>query len=436
MLNRPLVRLCAVLFFAIALAAPLLAPVLPAWAAPDAGTTLPAAAWYGGTVAKKTTSGFTLNLSGGGTRTFTVSASTVQVWYPNTSDTWALADMPLGGLAYVQAGSNNAAMVVALISSEPAASTPPDRTLALTYYFYWYDSTTGAHLTESSGLPYHLPATPAPTWRQTAWHARQFSDMAAAGIDIALPVYWGADRPLDPWSIGGLPVMAQAWQQLTDAGKPTPKLGLFYDTTILSGRDLRTATDQAYFYQSIRDYFSRLPKTTWALVNGRPVIFLFLSDFVNGVDQSTFDYLYSHFEADFGVRPYIVRELSWDYAILRRVNGKPVRDFQQPITTDNAYLWGAAMHGYNPYAHGDVAAVGPGYDERKIPGRAGFVQPRNNGAFYTTAFQQATASSKPMVVIETWNELHEGSGIEETVEFGRQYIDLTTQLLRDFRAVR
>ena len=40
------------------------------------------------------------------------------------------------------------------------------------------------------------------------------------------------------------------------------------------------------------------------------------------------------------------------------------------------------------------------------------------------------------MVIETWNELGEASGILDTLEFGRQYIDLTRKYADLFRAPR
>jgi hypothetical protein len=146
------------------------------------------------------------------------------------------------------------------------------------------------------------------------------------------------------------------------------------------------------------------------------------------MDQSTFDYLYAHFEADFGVRPYVIRESSWDYPILRWENGQRVRDFARPIRTENSYLWGAAMLGYRDA--GGVAAVGPGYDDSQVPGRgAGTIVDRQGGYFYMYAFWQAIQSRKKLIVIETWDEIHEASGIAESIEFGRLYIDLTRALV-------
>jgi len=317
----------------------------------------------------------------------------------------------------------------------PASPVASDTRLILTYYYYWYDASTGRHLDPAGGIRYHLPPVPAPSWRSVAWHERQFSDMAQAGIDIALADYWGFDNPADDWSWKGLAPMAQAWHALRNSGGHPPRIGLFLDTPIIRWRDLTTESGKAYLYANFRDFFSRIPRDEWALVDGRPVAFLFTSDQTSAVNQASFDYVYTHFQADFGVRPYIVREVSWDYPILRWTNGVRVRDFQHPIKTDNSYLWAAAVHGY--VDRGGVAAVGPGYDDHLVPGRgAGMFADRAGGSFYKKNFRAAIASHKSLLVIETWNEIHEGSGIEETVEFGRTYIDLTRPLADAFHAAK
>jgi hypothetical protein len=258
--------------------------------------------------------------------------------------------------------------------------------------------------------------------------------MAYAGINVALPVYWGFDFPPDAWSMDGLPVLGQAWQALHAEGAAPPQLGLFLDTTIIRGRDLTTANGMAYFYANLRAYFSQIPREAWALVNGGPVVFLYMSNFAAAMNQATLDYAYAHFQADFGVRPYIVREVSWDYPILGRDSqGAPIIDSAHPIQTENNYLWGAAQHGY--VERGGVAAVGPGYDDRNLPGRAGTVVDRAQGRFYATNFVAALRSGHPLLAIETWNEIHEASGICETVEYGRGYIELTRALAPYFHAV-
>ena len=309
---------------------------------------------------------------------------------------------------------------------------PPDRRLIFTYYFYWYDATTGGHL-QPSLLRYHFPPQPTPSWRNVAWHEKQVSDMHWAGIDVALPVYWGYDRPEDDWSWRGLDVLAQAWQDLKAHGEDSPTIGMFLDTTIVNWRNLVTSDGKQWFYSNFHDFFTRIPRPEWALINGRPVAFLFTSDWTTAMDQSTFDYVYDHFQADFGVRPYIVREVSWDYPILRWESGRRIRDYSRAIKTENSYLWAGAIHGF--VNRGGVAEVGPGFDDHLVPGRGDTPVSRQSGEFYRRNFQAAIASGKPLLAIETWDELHEGSGIAETVEYGRTYLTITRQMAAAFHAV-
>ena len=310
------------------------------------------------------------------------------------------------------------------INLDPAEDERPP--LVFTYFFYWYDAETGAHLDEQSGLPVHLPDDPAPSWRSTDWFRKELLDMEEAGIDIVLPVYWG---DAEPWSVDGLPYLVAAKAEIEESGGSAPDIGLFFDTTILDGRDLTEEGGKAYFYDQIRKFYDRIPHEQWGLVDDRPVIWLYFAFFASAFDQSTFDYVYDRFERDYGVRPYIVRELTWDYAV-SNVGGRIV-DENRPIATDANYKWGAALDGYSD--RGSVAAVGPGFDEREIPGRGNAYRPRDDRAWYFQNFGKAIDSGKRMVVIETWNEVHEASGIGETVEYGREYIELTTELVRELK---
>jgi hypothetical protein len=323
-----------------------------------------------------------------------------------------------------------------LPDSAPAPTPTPEASsgrLIGTYLYYWYDSVSGTHLREQDGLRYHPPASPAASWRSADWFKQQLADMHYAGIDIALPVYWGFDRPSDEWSRVGLGVLAKAWDTLDAQGGSPPRIGMYLDTTIVDWRDLTTQAGRDWLYAQVHDFFSRVPTRQWALVNGRPLVFLFTSDSTTAVNQATFDDLDERFARDFGSRPYVVREVSWDYPILGWDGRTRIRDYAHPILTANSYLWAAASHGF--VDRGGVAEVGPGYDDHLVPGRGnGTVVDRQNGDFYRKAFEAAIASGKPLLAIETWNEWHEGSGIAETTEFGRQYLDITRDLAAAFHA--
>ena len=302
----------------------------------------------------------------------------------------------------------------------PAGFSAKDRIVA-TYYFYWYDDESGEHFRNADGsdaLTDH-PADPKGySYRRAAWHKKQLGDILDAGIDVALPVYWGcpAADAGEQFSTVGLSPLVAAADELTAAGRKPPRIGMFYDTSTLqyngAGRrvDLSTADGRAWFYVTIRDFFSLVPPKLWATIDGRPIVFLYAAAFAAGGadDPKLLDYVRAHFAEDFGgARPYVVAEQSWR------------------LPADATYAWGAAF-GLQVLG---VAAVGPGYDDHAVPGRTTPRKDRENGAFYKRNWDILLAmdpARRPnLVAVETWNELHEGTDIADTKEYGRQYIDIT-----------
>jgi Domain of unknown function (DUF5010) len=313
-----------------------------------------------------------------------------------------------------------------------AAADPNQAPLAFTYFYYWYDLPGGTH----SGALTDRPADANASYRDVGWFKTQLTDMNDAGIDVALADYWG---PAEPSSDVGLANMAQASHELTGAGAPSPKIGMFLDTGLIgrwpqAQRDLTKTENQQRFYDLVHTFFSILPRDEWALVDGRPVLWMWASWFDISFDQSFFDNLSSRFQADFGVRPYVVAEASWRFATLNDGSGlRP--DPSRPIRIDNFYVWGAALNGFRDAGAG-VAEVGPGYDERQLdgPGRSGRYAPRDGGSFYEEQLAGALASKRRFIAIETWDEFHEASDIADSTEYGRMYIELTRRYLDRFGA--
>ncbi len=299
-----------------------------------------------------------------------------------------------------------------------------------TYYFYWYDVNTGEHFIDPDGtdaLTDH-PANPRGySYRSPEWHRREMGDILRAGIDFILPVYWGNPADRQPgkglyWSFEGLAALVKAQEQMLAAGRRPPKIGLFYDTSTLQWNadsyhaDLTTREGQEWFYVSIRDFFSMVPPKLWAMIDYRPMIFLYAAGFAKDYNQQAIDFVYQQFEKDFGCRPYIVREVSW---------GK--------VRTDSTYAWGGAL---NPQIQ-EVAAIGPGYDHSAVPGRTPLVRDREGGKFFERSWEQILRMNpkrRPFIVmIETWNELHEGTDICPSREYGDQYVQVNARCANLFR---
>ena len=100
------------------------------------------------------------------------------------------------------------------------------------------------------------------------------------------------------------------------------------------------------------------------------------------------------------------------------------------LKAENVYAWGGAV---KPNFLG-VAEIGPGYDHSAVPGREPLVTDRRGGKFYEEAWLKAIRRQPRIVIIETWNEHHEGTDIAESREYGRQYIELTRKYVDLFKA--
>ncbi|WP_165246802.1 DUF5010 domain-containing protein [Paludisphaera soli] len=296
-----------------------------------------------------------------------------------------------------------------------------------TQYFYWYDAPSKAHVLDGDGsdaLTTHPPTLDDFSYRSVSWHKSQLKDMIAAGIDVVLPVFWGSPADHAPgspfsWSFEGLPPLVKALDELKAEGLTPPAVGLFYDTSTLqaNGRgyhaDLTTELGRAWFSATVRDFFSMIPPRHWALLDGRPIVQLYSASFAKAHDQSCLGRLKADFAKRFGgLVPYVVREISWN------------------VRADDVYAWGGAIQ---PNFLG-VAEIGPGYDHSAVPGREPLVVDREDGAFYERAWIKALNRKPRIVILETWNEFHEGTTIAEAREYGRKYIDLTRKYVDMFKS--
>ena len=82
-----------------------------------------------------------------------------------------------------------------------------------------------------------------------------------------------------------------------------------------------------------------------------------------------------------------------------------------------------------------TVTVIPGYDDRNTgrpPPRP--VTDRWGGETYRVLWQEAIAAKPDYVLITSWNEWHEGSELEPSVEYGSSILDETTAFSREFLA--
>ena len=287
-----------------------------------------------------------------------------------------------------------------------------------TYYFYWYCTDTKEHIINSEngsdGLTDHPLTLNDFCYRSVTWHKKQLNDMIDAGIDFALPVFWGAPSERDPkaslyWSYAGLSPLVEAREQLLHEGKHPPAIGLFYDTSTLQYNGSHTHVDltsdygRQWFYSTIRDFFSAVPPKHWAMIDDKPVCLLYAAAFAKKHDQTFVDFTKAQFKADFGRDLYLAPQDSWN------------------VKADNTCAWGGALGLKNP----GIGELGPGYDDTAVYGRTPLIAKRNSGRFYEDNWTKFLRRPSNFLMVETWNEFHEGTDICESKEYGRKYIELT-----------
>jgi hypothetical protein len=112
-----------------------------------------------------------------------------------------------------------------------------------------------------------------------------------------------------------------------------------------------------------------------------------------------------------GRTPYIAPEVSWN------------------VKADNKVAWGGALGLKTP----GIASLGPGYDHSAVRGRSPLAVDRRDGKFYEEQWEKFLKQPSQIVVLETWNEFHEGTDIAASREYGRKYIDLTRMYTDRFK---
>jgi glycoprotein endo-alpha-1,2-mannosidase len=84
---------------------------------------------------------------------------------------------------------------------------------------------------------------------------------------------------------------------------------------------------------------------------------------------------------------------------------------------------------------GKISAITviPGYDDTKIR-KPGLAVERYNGELYRAQWDEAIKADPHWILITSFNEWHEGSEIEPSLEFKRLYIDITAEYSKLFKA--
>lgn len=80
-----------------------------------------------------------------------------------------------------------------------------------------------------------------------------------------------------------------------------------------------------------------------------------------------------------------------------------------------------------------IATVMPGFDDRRI-NPSGSFQDRNNGLYYQNSWQAVKQYNPTAIIINSFNNFHNGTHIEPSEVYGDAYIGLTRDVIQQFRA--
>jgi len=330
------------------------------------------------------------------------------------------------------------------------------------FLFYWYDAP--YNNADPSLMIYHPYGLIGNPWigynngyysmlNQYWWEA-EFADMRKAGVDIAALISWG-----DHVSVANYMVPA-----LERSGCGI-KIAMFDDTTseccewnVDQGRSyhphekmpLDNQDNWVYFYdRKIKPFFLAVPQKYWATHNGeslenggRPIIITYTAAWFTGVSSSgtaLWQWIKDRFAADFkdangnGIVPWVIHENSW---------------FQQggAGSADGRYAWGAAtcwgisyeLAGYR------VTSIGPGYDDRLIRSPGSYAD-RYDGRRLIRSFNGQQAFVSNLIMLETWNELWEGTSVQRCRDYTRSaggylpdtyYMDISRELIESSVGLR
>jgi len=315
-----------------------------------------------------------------------------------------------------------AAFVVALCAAQdggtppsPAPAVAPPAPLVAATFYAWYDHP-GAHFVDASGrdlLRDHFVDPELVHADSPDWFAGELADAADAGLDVLLCASVDAATAW-PAALG------TALERTRGRLARPIRAALLVEPWCLAakrdgGFDLDDEATRAATLAAILDFHRALRPEDWAQLDGAPLVaFGRVSGGGDGgkngpAPAAFFAELRARFREEFGRAPSLLVDRSWN------------RDGQPP-QGDRTWREGAAILG--PQL-GTVASIAPGYDDRQLEKPLGVVRPREGGRVYEQAWQQLLSAPHELVVVESWNQFHDGTAIAPSLERGRSDVART-----------
>lgn len=311
------------------------------------------------------------------------------------------------------------------------------------YFFYWHNFPSDSGGPGITGMEYHPYGLTSPfpgttdsyySCQNPDWFDREVQDMAYSGIDYIFPVVWSNNTNQKWFNLASLNNLVKSVKKYGT----NQKIGLFATTgeaaeynwengnasaRKLENIELSNTSNYDWIYEhQIKPFFKIIPKELWATHNGktideggRPIILgytnLYFYNDAHTYGADFWNRIRTLFATDFkdssnnGITPWIVLDLT-DTA------GSGWQD-----VGEGSFKWGAALDGTYEYIKNNwkCAEIGPGFDNRTL-GMPGARSLRDDNEFFNKNYGLVD-NDTDLTIIETWNELWEGSSISRCIDF-------------------
>jgi hypothetical protein len=313
----------------------------------------------------------------------------------------------------------------------PSGSSPPPQVAAL--FYAWYDAP-GSHFRRADGADaqrFHFVAPGLVHAASPEWFEKELADLSAAGVDVLL----AANVPATGRAAGRDAKEPPVWMaalrtalERTNGRLERPvRVALLLDPVLVAVEraggeaatkieklDLEAPAQLAAFLAPIEAFFATFSEGQRAAIEGEPLLLLGSATAITTRPDDLLDRIARLVTERAGRAPHLVVERSWQRADLP------------------TWRIGSALLG--PQIQGDVACLGPGYDDRRLTKGAGLLRLRERGASYAAAWTKVLAAKPKLVLLDSWNQLHDGSSLCETIEHGRAYVEATRRFSDLLRA--
>jgi len=267
---------------------------------------------------------------------------------------------------------------------------------------------------------------------QEIW--RQLTEMKNAGITGIIYSWWGIGSYEDKILPSVLRIATQLGLSVT----------LYYENIFLLNGTIQPESVVKDIGYIVNKYTGA---QSWLKVGNRPVIFIYTRTLnqmptdgwhtaLEGIRASTGTHVFFNAAAADDIDLHLFDAIH-RYAIVGDLlNG--FKPNSSAPTGAEMLAWGTQFYGKLMERQQGFAltslTVFPGYNDTLLGRPKPHLAPRDNGRLYTSLWQAAAAYKPDWILITSWNEWHEGTEIEPSLQYGSLFLDETRHYALPFLA--